>query len=593
MSPHRESGTDEGATRGAWSRPWPWIVVLVLLRAWLALCCADVYFYGEELAKGTCAKVILERPPIPYWKAVYGYHEGGGFVVAHLKALGFALLGESLLVHKLVGLLTASLVLSAGWMLARQAFGARAAAIFAFLYALAPAAFVQFSLLTIGTHFEALFFAAHVLRLSLKIVDDGGGAREDWLWLGLATGFGTYFSLQTLPVALCACVVLLVGLRRKFLSRGLAFGAAAFAVGAAPLVSMALLAGELVWKVRGATYGKAADAGPVGALLDLFGPLSVADHSIALDVLLFAAQAALALACLALWRGRRLAVLALLGYVALYLALYATSGLAVGMGGLTFLWIRICAPWFATTILAAAAIDALWNRRRAVAFAVLASYGAAGLQDLARLTATGSPATLVENAKVLATTRGVDYPQYFELFLPHFDVDKASKARIAMHLDDPTPELPAATAQVLWGKAELPTPVLLDEVRAAFGPLRWRAAVLGLGRALHPGEDYDLPHAFSAISVAPVDVQPLLAEAIGRSGIGPRFRVDRLQELVDAPGVPEQWREAWWRGCGWRVRMTFRLVPTRGRAWIAGQPEPMRSALLAGFERCDADLRLP
>lgn len=593
MSVQGETRIGDAGARGAWLRLWPWIAVLVLVRAWLALCAADVYFYGEELAKGTCAKVILERPPIPYWKAVYGYHEGGGFVVAHLKALGFAILGESLLVHKVVGMLTASLVLSAGWMLARQAFGARAAAIFGFLYALAPAAFVQFSLLTIGTHFEALFFAAHILRLALKIVDEGGGTREDWLWLGLATGFGTYFSLQTLPVALVAFLVLLVGLRRRFLSRELAFGAAAFAVGILPLASMALLAGELVWKVRGATYGKGSDGGPVGALLDLFGPLRVADHPIVLDVLVFAAQALLALACLVLLRRRRLAVLALLGYVVLYLGLYATSGLAVGMGGLTFLWIRICAPWLFTTILAAAAIDASWNKRRGVAWTLLALYGAAGLQDLARLTATGSPTTLVENTKVLATTRGVDYPQYFELFLPHFEVDKASKARIAMHLDDATRELPAATAQVLWGKAELPTPVLLDEVRAAFGPRRWREALLGLGRALHPGEDYDLPHAFSAISVAPADLQPLLAEAIGRSGIGPRFRVDRLQELVDAPGIPEQWREAWWRGCGWRVRMTFRLVPTRGRAWIASQPEPMRAALLVGFERCDADLRLP
>ncbi len=593
MSVHGEGPTGEGGARGAWLRLWPWIVVVALLRAWLALSCADVYFYGEELAKGTCAKVILEGPAVPYWKAVYGYHEGGGFVVAHLKALGFALFGESLLVHKLVGLLTASLVLSAGWMLARQAFGARAAAIFAFLYALAPAAFVQFSLLTIGTHFEALFFAAHVLRLALKIAEDGAGSSEDWLWLGLATGFGTYFSLQTLPAALVAFVVLLAGLRRQFLSKGLALGAAAFAVGIAPLATMALLAGELVWKVRGATYGKGSDGGPSGALLDLFGPLRVADHSIALDVVLFAAQALLALACLHLARGRRLAVVALLGYVALYLALYATSGLAVGMGGLTFLWIRICAPWFFTTILAAAAIDAAWDKRRAAAWSLLALYAAAGLQDLARLTATGSPTTLAANATVLATTRGVDYPQYFELFLPHFEVDKASKARIAMQLDDPTPELPAAAAQVLWGKAELPTPALLDEVREAFGPLRWREAVLGLGRALHPGEDYSLPHAFSAISVAPADIQPLLAEAIGRSGIGPRFRVDRLQELVDAPGVPEQWREAWWRGCGWRVRMTFRLLPARGRAWIERQPEPMRAALFAGFERCDADLRLP
>ena len=81
MSVHGEGPTGEDGARGAWLRLWPWIVVVALLRAWLALSCADVYFYGEELAKGTCAKVILEGPAVPYWKAVYGYHEGGGFVV--------------------------------------------------------------------------------------------------------------------------------------------------------------------------------------------------------------------------------------------------------------------------------------------------------------------------------------------------------------------------------------------------------------------------------------------------------------------------------------------------------------------------------
>jgi hypothetical protein len=62
---------------------------------------------------------------------------------------------------------------------------------------------------------------------------------------------------------------------------------------------------------------------------------------------------------------------------------------------------------------------------------------------------------------------------------------------------------------------------------------------------------------------------------------------------VNAAGVPEQWREAYWRGCGWRVRITFRVLPARGRAWCEAQPEPMRSALLAGFEQADRDLLLP
>ena len=111
------SDAAESSSARGWRHLGPWIVALVLLRGWLALAGAEVYFYGEELAKGTCAKMILDRPPVPYWTITYGYHEGGGFVVSHLKALGFLAFGESLLVHKLVALLTAALVLWSGWAL--------------------------------------------------------------------------------------------------------------------------------------------------------------------------------------------------------------------------------------------------------------------------------------------------------------------------------------------------------------------------------------------------------------------------------------------------------------------------------------------
>lgn len=584
-------GSAEGGSVRWWMRPWPWILLLVLLRGWLVLSCADVYFYGEEMAKGACAKAIIDRPPVPYWTLAYGLHEGGGFVVAHLKALGFLAFGESILVHKLVGLLTASLVLLAAWKLVAESFSVRAAAILALLYALAPEAFLRFSLLTLGTHFEALFFACHVLRLSLRIARNGGGTGEEWTWLGLAAGFGTYFSLQTAPVTLVAFAVLLWSLRGRLVCKGLAAGALGWVCGIAPLFAMLLLAGEQAVRVRGATPGSG-DGGVVRTLLDLFGPLTSAPDTSWLDWTLLAVHCALASAAVFLWKERRLACFALLGYVVLYFALYAASGLAVSMGGVWFLWIRLCAPWLATSILAAAAIDALLQRRRVVAMGAILLYATAGAQDLWRLGQTGEPAGLARNARNLATAHGVDYPEYFNQLEWHLDADAPSKVRAMLALHDESRELPAGIALAIYDKTDMPTGELLAKVRAAFGD-RYPQALYGLGRALHPGDAYDLPAAFAAVADAPASEQPALVEALGRAGIGPRFRIDRLDALVDAPEVPERWRPTWWKGCGWRVRYTFRLLPHRGRAWCEAKPEPMRSALLAGFDQADGDLRLP
>ena len=70
-------------------------------------------------------------------------------------------------------------------------------------------------------------------------------------------------------------------------------------------------------------------------------------------------------------------------------------------------------------------------------------------------------------------------------------------------------------AHAIFEKYELPTEHLLSKVRQAFGP-RYKEALLGLGRALHPGEAYDMPFAFAALAPAPDEDKPLLAEAIGR-----------------------------------------------------------------------------
>src|SRR5690606_27914256 len=111
--------------------PWrglvPTLLLLVLVRGFLVLACAEVFFYGEELGKGGVAKAIVDGPDIPYHQLAYAYHEGGGFVVCHLRALAFLVVGESLLAAKLVAIATTSLVLVAGFLLAAEAFGRRAA----------------------------------------------------------------------------------------------------------------------------------------------------------------------------------------------------------------------------------------------------------------------------------------------------------------------------------------------------------------------------------------------------------------------------------------------------------------------------------
>ena len=139
------------------------VLALIATRAVLVLSCADVFFYGEELGKGTAAKAILEGLPVAHYRLNYVYHEGGGFVVTHLKALAFLLVGQSLLAHKLVAIATSAILLVVGCMLTYEAFGARAARIFGVMFVLAPDAYLRFSLLSLGTHFEALIFVALVL----------------------------------------------------------------------------------------------------------------------------------------------------------------------------------------------------------------------------------------------------------------------------------------------------------------------------------------------------------------------------------------------------------------------------------------------
>jgi len=571
----------EAAPRPTWRALALLVLFLVLVRGFLVLSCAEVFFYGEELAKGGAAKAILDSPPIPYHQLVYAYHEGGGFVIAHARALAFLLVGESLLATKLVAIATSALVLVVGITFARESFGRRASIVFGVLFVLCPDAWLRFSLLSIGTHFEALFFECAILLLAFRILRSAPDRARDWILLGLASGFGIYFSLVIAAAIAAAGAMLLVGLRARILGRGLALATAAAIVGASPLLWMLGRVGIDAIRVRGQSVAGGEPSSPISTLGDLLAPL-VANGRVD-DWLQFAilGSAALSSAWILRERGSRLAALGILGFLGVYFALYLGSGLATSMNGLWLLWWRMSPTWFFATLLAAAVIDALLTRRRAFASAILAVLVAAGLMDVVRLARTGRPDLIPANAAFLARAKGYDFAEYFDQIVHHLDGDDRERIRVLLALRDDTHLLPSAIAHNVFEESELPFERVLDTSRVEFGP-RFDDALLGLGHHLHPRPDYDISAAFERLAESPADLRTQLARALGRTGLGQRFRRDRLVEQIETP-VPPEFRDAFLEGVGWRIWRAYLLDPAGGLAFIEARPVEERAALMRGL----------
>jgi len=579
------------ARSGISSPESPWrglptvLLALVFVRALLVLSCADVFFYGEELGKGGVAKAIVDGPAIPYHQLAYAYHEGGGFVVCHLRALAFLVVGESILAAKLVAIATTSLVLIAGFLLTAEAFGRRAALIFGALFVLCPDAWLRFSLVSIGTHFEALVFQGAILVTTFRILRAQGDTRRDWFYLGLASGFGLYFSLVALGAIGAAGLMLLFGLRRKLFGRGLAFATLGAVIGAIPLFWMLRLVGLDAVRVRGFGLVERQHPGPGTAILDLLAPLRADGRIDDWIQLIVVGSCALASSFLVRDRRARLAALGILGYLAVYMAIYLGSGLAVSMNGIWLIWWRMCPVWFFGIVLAAAAIDALLDRRRAIGVPALALLVAAGVVDVARLVAAGRPDRIAQNAVYIANAKGYDFTEYFDQLVHHLEGTDEDKIQALLGLDDPTHLLPASIAHTVFEERDLPLESVIAISRSAFGA-RFDQAVLGLGRYLHPRPGFDVPAAFARLRDVPPESRAGFSRALGRTGMGQRYRRDRLVEQIELP-VPTEWRADFLHGFGWRVWRAYMLDPAGGDAFVESRPAQERARIERGlaFER--------
>ncbi|HVS18639.1 MAG TPA: hypothetical protein VMT18_08580 [Planctomycetota bacterium] len=587
-------------------RVWIGLLILAaLLRLALVASLGDVFFTGEELAKGAAARAMAAGVPIAHADLAYHAYEGGGFVISHLDRLAFALFGPSLLTLKLVALGWHLATLAAGAWLAARCFGHSAGHAFLALGALAPLAVQQLSLLALGIHLEACLFLALILGLTAVVLEERKTPARRWFALGLAAGLGLYFNCQiALSIAFVGLALVATRAREVFSMRGLAAVGGGL-LGLAPLGYMALHHGAKGLDVHGAGLFETGDLSRMGdfvaAMLAGRGPFELAAY--ALRAAAFAGAAGW-LAARAPTRERRAAWL-LLGYLVFFLAVYATSDFAVAELPHHFYFMRLAQVWFLGTLVVAGAVGLAWDTRgkfpvraRSAALA-LAALAAVGAVDVARALGPRPPRTWVANLEGLAQRPGWLHRGYTELVAQRLEGSPEDRVRTLLALA-PASERSLAMAigwQVISPASDdLASAIALAE-RA--DPARALDMLRGLGPLWFRLHGDVVPDA----ALAGVDGERLeaLRFAYGhyaQSDGTTRGILLRRIEAARAAGAPRAVLE----GLGWRVSESvgterdaegrhvppFGADPAGARAWIETFESPTREGLLAGFDAAQA-----
>ena len=566
------------------------VTLLACARMALVVSLADIFGYGEEFAKSGAAKAMLDRLGLPHHVLNYAYHEGGGFLVSHLEALGFLVLGPCVLVVKLVAIAFAIATLVVGaWMVAEHV-SLRAAYLFATFFVFAPETFQRVSLLSLGTHVEACVFILLAFHFTARVVRGDADPNRAAIWLGLVGGFGCYFGLQMPPVLLVCAIAVLATLRGKVLVGVIARGLAGFVIGAIPLwwmMSNIGVGGVYIYRPSGAEGRQ----GFFESLPQLVAPiLNSRDPLTWAQTIGFMAVIAWGITL----RRSRLQWI-LLGYLLVFAIGWGASGFVLKYDGTWFYLLRLVPPWLVLTILAAIGVDTLFARGGAARIAALimcATVIVSGVVGFARLAGEGRPASPRENLAILLHTRGYSYQEYILQIEWHFAGNAEEKARVFLRSQDDPALLVPDIANALYSlhstyaSAEIRDRSLEDilrELDLVFGANR-DLALLGLGMTVHGNWEFDFPAAYARIDALPEELHEPLAESLGRAAVGPAFYPGRIQRHLSVV-PPERWHDAWWRGIGWRLHKTFRLRPDLARQMLDGLPARDRAPAAVGWER--------
>jgi len=590
---------------------WLLVLALVVLRGALVLSLCDVFFYGDELEKGAAGVALLDGlgSAVGHHRLAYHYYEGGGFVISHLDALAFELVGRNLLALKLVALAFNVGILVAGWSLAKRAFGEPAAVLFGVLFVLAPESVQKNSLLALGIHWQALLFALIVLDRGGRIALEGDGSRSNWLLLGLAAGFGTYFNyLVGLTVAFVGLWIL-ARRARMLVSRPALLGWAGLALGLAPLAIMVALVGGQMVDIHGASlFGGGDTWGRLAAFLTSIGtdrsPLDLAALILIAALPLVGTVALLA-------TGARSWAAFLGAYLLLFLAVYLTSEFAAGTVRHYFAFHRLSQPWVVSLLLAAGGLAALRSRGGvpgSVATVLAAALALLGARGFFNVIARGNTVDLARNWELLVTTKGYRFDHYVDKLWDHFEGQGFERVSALRRLRD-TELIDTTLAVNLFGRG----PRALAEVRrdaAALG-LDEGQTVLALGamwRERYPGRLPERRAAILANEQPSAELLPLVDESLGRFGLGFQVRMDRVRDELQI-GKVHRFPDAYFRGLGYRLYFAMGDLALKGywrqtnspcfidhdRAlgFIGAQNGRLQVPLLEGFHRAVAEHSLP
>jgi hypothetical protein len=598
-------------------REWlVWVLLWCALRFLLLATFADVFGYGEELEKACAAKAMLDGLAIPHHQLAYQYYEGGGFVVSHLDALAFALLGESLLAVKLVALALGAVILAVSWRLCERLGGRTAARVFAALFIFAPISVQKLSLLTLGVHFHALLFVALVLDATARIILERDLRPRRWLTLGLAAGFGLFFSYQLVLTIAVAAGALIFSLRSALLERRTWFVALGFAIGVSPMCWMLAHVGRSVFDIHGAEWIGEGGAAKLDRVQAFF--VSILAGRGALDligIILLCVSPLLGALALRTSSSRHLRVgvnLALL-HLALFMVAYLAGGFTVGRVYHYFVLNRLVPLWWLATLLVSLGAAAAWRSRRKwelnVAGLFVGGLALAGATDLLRevrgaLAGQSNESfarAVAGNLVTLARTKGYAYPKYLYKISPHLKGSSADKLRAFQGFKEPEPTtalLHEGIALALYGDASRELGEILRELRDA-GIEDQRGFCLGLGLYLRGRFPKDIAARVHGVEQEPPAIRDALIEGLGCAGLGLLATEDRLAREVRI-GIDSNLPEAYFVGLGRRMVDAFgnlsqlryfemsagpwMLERARAETFVREQPALVASALMRGYD---------
>lgn len=201
---------------------FPWRTLLIILTVALAarlilLVSNSVSFHADEAVVGLMARHILagERPTFFYGQAYMGSLD------AWLIALGFRLLGDSVLTIRLVQSVLYLLVVASGFVLAwRLSERKIIATVAGLVLAVPPVNSALYTTATLGGYNETLLFGTLILLLAYEVTHDHSRSRWRWGLLGLCAGLGWWtnglIAVYALPAAL---LILYAFLKSHFSNR--------------------------------------------------------------------------------------------------------------------------------------------------------------------------------------------------------------------------------------------------------------------------------------------------------------------------------------------------------------------------------------